>query len=111
MEHKEQAIRAFQREEQGQVVDAKTSSKPAAEYFERFERRRDDKEDTEEISMDYWLSEEEESQQRKRRKWKSRLPKEPYVVQDAKGPKLRPAEGSFHQEASNAMTDECSQTS
>lgn len=67
----------------------------AAEYFERYERRRSNEESTKDSNMDYWLSEdeEEESHQLKAQKWKSRVRKEPYMVQNAKAPKLRPAEG------------------
>ncbi len=85
---------------QGEEVDAakatRAETKTVADYFERYERRHEGKEGTEESNMDYWLSEEEEeeSHQLRRQKWKSRAKREPYVVRDAKGPKLRPAEGS-----------------
>ena len=112
MVHRDEAFGASGREEQEQSVKAKASGTHAAEYFERFERRLVDKIDLEETSMDYWLSEEdEESNQLKRRKWKSKPQKEPYVVQGAKGPKLRPAEGTFLRGAGSRMADELSQTS
>lgn len=76
----------------GEVGNPQTD--PAAEYFERYEKKRGGEESIEESNMEYWLSEEEEEgHQLKRRKWKSRVKREPYVVQDAKAPKLRPAEG------------------
>jgi hypothetical protein len=96
MEHKEEAIQASARGEEAQQVKAKIAGTNAvAEYFERYERRREGEEEAAEGKMDYWLSEEEEDgrNQLKRRKWKSRSKKGPYVVQDAKAPKLRPAEG------------------
>jgi hypothetical protein len=86
MEHKEEA----------QQVNAKIAGIDAVtEYFERYERRREGEEEAVEGKMDYWLSEEEQEggNQLKLRKWKSRSKKEPYVVQHAKAPKLRPAEG------------------
>jgi hypothetical protein len=89
MEHKEEA----------QQVKAKIAGIDAvAEYFKRYERRREGEEEAVEGKMDYWLSEEEQGggNQPKRRKWKSRSKKEPYMVQDAKAPKLRPAEGMLN---------------
>lgn len=68
-----------------------------AEYSARYERRPAGEEIYKDISLDYWLSEEEDedaTHQLKRPKWKSQVRKETYVVQNAKGPKLRPAEGS-----------------
>lgn len=78
------------------VEAKKPKTDAAADYFERYERRQGGERHTEDNSLDYWLSdeEEEEDHQLRRRKWRSRVRKVPYVVEEAKGPKLRPAEGT-----------------
>ena len=69
----------------------------AQDYFERYERTRGpgDPEERAGSSPEYWLSEEEEeSHQLQRQKGKRRKRHGPAVAQEAKGPKLRPAEGT-----------------
>jgi hypothetical protein len=95
MEHKEGAISTIG---QGEVAlgtqKGMAETGVSLEYFDRYERSRG-YESMGASNVDYWLSEDEEedSQQLKRQTRKSRNKREPYVVQEAKAPKLRPAEG------------------
>lgn len=96
MEHPRSAV---QRQAGEETLEATKATTPRidtiGEYSARYERGLGGKEGYEDGNLNYWLSEEEEeTHQLKRRKWKSRLRKGTYVVQDARGPKLRPAEGS-----------------
>ena len=96
MQHHKEAVEAPGEGDESQPQKTELAeTDTAAEYFERYERRRDNGENTKDGNTDYWLSEdeEEESHQLGAQKRKSRAKKEPYVVQDAKAPKLRPAEG------------------
>jgi hypothetical protein len=94
MEHKDEAILTVDREEARLGKEKMAEAGAATEYFDRYERSRGG-ENMGASDVDYWLSEneEEDSHQLKRRKWKSRSKRVPHVVQDAKAPKLRPAEG------------------
>jgi hypothetical protein len=94
MEHGEEASTIPNREGEAQSAKRdKAETDTVLEYFERYEKNRKSDENTEQ-KLEYWLSEEEEeSHQLRRRTRKSRQKKEPYVARDAKGPKLRPAEG------------------
>ncbi len=95
MQHPKEAIEALGGDELQPQTTNLAETDTTTEYFERYERRKGNGEGAKDINTDYWLSEdeEEESHQLKAQKWKSRVKKEPYVVQDAKAPKLRPAEG------------------
>ena len=79
------------------VKTKKPETDAATDYFERYEKRQGSEKHTEENSLEYWLSdeEEEEDHQLKRRKWRSRRMIVPFVVEEATGPKLRPAEGNL----------------
>ncbi|KAF7506898.1 hypothetical protein GJ744_011139 [Endocarpon pusillum] len=95
MQHHKEAVKAPGEGDESQTMKTELAeTDTAAEYFERYERRRGNEESTKDSNMDYWLSEdeEEESHQLRAQKRKSRAKKEPCVVQDAKAPKLRPAE-------------------
>lgn len=96
MAYNSEAMRTPGAEEQEQSAKAKRpETETAVEYFARYEKSPGSERDMQENKLDYWLSEEEEeNQQLKRHKGRSQLKKLPYVVQDAKAPKLRPAEGS-----------------
>jgi hypothetical protein len=109
MELKEEEIRTPRLEVGAHTAKPKTMGHPAAaEYFERYEKSRGEEEQEGDSSMDYWLSEEEEEErhQLKRQKWKSRHQQAPYVVQNAKGPKLRPAEGNFEPKEGDLLANE-----
>jgi hypothetical protein len=94
MEHKEGAVTMLGREVglETEKEIAETGASP--DYFDRYERSRGEA-CIEASNVDYWLSEaeEEDSHQLKRQNRKTRSKREPYVVQEAKAPKLRPAEG------------------
>lgn len=96
MQHLKEALEAPGERDESQTQKTELAeTDTAAEYFERYEKRRCNGESTKDSNMDYWLSEdeEEESHHLRAQKRKSRAKKEPYVVQEAKAPKLRPAEG------------------
>jgi len=96
MEHEEGAVSTLGGEEL-ELGTAKDMAETAAlpEYFDRYERSRGEA-CMGASNVDYWLSEteEEDSHQLKRQNRKSRK-RGPYVVQEAKAPKLRPAQGIF----------------
>lgn len=96
MQHHKEAVEAPGERDESQTQKPELAeTDTAAAYFERYERQRGNGESTKDSNMDYWLSEdeEEESHQLRAQKRKSRAKKELYVVQDARAPKLRPAEG------------------
>jgi hypothetical protein len=83
-----------------QETPKETKIDATAEYFKRYERKPKGEGGTEQEDLGYWLSEDEEEKnhQLQRQRGEARL-REPYVVRDAKSPKLRPAEGEYPQHA------------